>query len=135
VESEELKATGGVKPMRIQSYKDLKVWQLAMELAVDCYRVTRSFPKDELFGMTSQIRRAAASIPANIAEGQGRNHTKFFLHFLSVARGSLMELETHLILSCRVELLNQQDLEPLLTLIDEISRMLTGLRKALRKRL
>ena len=85
--------------------------------------------------MTSQIRRAAASIPANIAEGQGRDHTKEFLNHLSIARGSLMELETHLMLSQRVSLLKKESLDPLLVLTDRISRMLSGLRKALEKRL
>jgi four helix bundle protein len=84
--------------------------------------------------MTSQIRRAAASIPANIAEGQGRQSTKEFLNFLSISRGSLKELETHLILSQRVGLLPQDQLDPLLTLTDEISRMLSGLRKSLEQR-
>ncbi len=82
--------------MTIKSYRDLEVWNVAMDLAASCYTLTRLFPKDELYGMTSQIRRAAASIPANIAEGHGREHTKEFLNHLSVARGSLMELETHL---------------------------------------
>ncbi|HEV3447273.1 MAG TPA: four helix bundle protein [Gemmataceae bacterium] len=77
--------------MGIQSYRELEVWQLGMDLAEECYRVTKGFPKEELFGLTCQIRRAAASIPANIAEGQGREHTKEFLHHLSVARGSLMD--------------------------------------------
>jgi four helix bundle protein len=99
------------------------------------YRVTKGFPKEELFAMTSQIRRAAASIPANIAEGQGREHTKEFLHHLSVARGSLMELETHLMLSQRAGLLEQAKATPILTLAERISRMLSGLRKALEKRL
>ena len=84
--------------------------------------------------MTSQIRRAAASIPANIAEGQGRDHTKEFLNHLSVARGSLMELETHLILSDRIGLLNEVEVETLLALTDRISRMLSRLRKSLEKR-
>jgi four helix bundle protein len=110
------------KPMKLRSYKDLEVWQFAMDLAVVCYRATSDFPKHELF------------IPANIAEGQGRGHTKEFLHFLGVARGSLMELETHLLLSCRVELLTEAQLEPLLDLTDRISRMLSGLRKALKNR-
>jgi four helix bundle protein len=121
--------------MSLQSYRELEVWQLAMNLAEQCYRVTSAFPRQELFGMTSQIRRASASIPASSAEGQGRDHTREFLNFLSVARGSLMETETHLVLSRRVGLLTQEQLDPLLVLTDRISRMLTGLRKALEKRL
>jgi len=85
--------------------------------------------------MISQIRRAAAAIPANIAEGQSRDHTKEFLHHLSIARGSLMELETHLILSQRVNLLSQADIENLLQMTDRISRMMSGLRRSLQKRL
>lgn len=121
--------------MSLQSYEELEVWRLAMDLAESCYKATRTYPKEELFGLTCQIRRAAASIPANIAEGQGRDHTREFLSFLSIARGSLMELETHLILSHRVNLLKQETMESLLGLTDRISRMLTGLRKALEKRL
>src|SRR5262245_54229530 len=121
--------------MGIQSYRELEVWQLGMDLAEKCYQVTKGFPKEELFGMTSQIRRAAASIPANIAEGQGREHTKEFLHHLSVARGSLMELETHLMLSQRVGLLDQARTTPILTRTERLSRMLSGLRKALEKHL
>src|SRR5580700_116356 len=97
--------------MAVQSYRELEVWQVAMSLAEECYKVTKGFPKDELFGMTSQIRRAAASIPANIAEGQGREHTKEFMNHLSIARGSLKELETHLILSQRVGLLEPSALK------------------------
>jgi four helix bundle protein len=123
------------KEMWIQTYRELEVWQLGMDLAEECYRVTKGFPKEELFGMTSQIRRAAVSIPANIAEGQGREHTKEFLHHLSVARGSLMELETHLMLSQRVGLLDQAKTTPILTQTERISRMLSGLRKALEKHL
>jgi four helix bundle protein len=85
--------------------------------------------------MTSQIRRAAASIPANIAEGQGRQGTREFLNFLGIARGSLMELETHLTLSHRVGLVPEAELTRLLALTDQISRMLAGLRKSLEKRL
>ena len=121
--------------MTVQHYRQLEVWQLGMELAEKCYLATTNFPKQELFGLVSQIRRAAVSIPANIAEGQGREHTKEFLNHLSIARGSLTELETHLLLSCRVGLLGQAELEPLLGLTDRISRMLSGLRKALEKRL
>ena len=121
--------------MGIQSYRELEIWQLSMDLAEECYRVTKGFPREELFGMTSQIRRAAASIPANIAEGQGREHTREFLHHLSVARGSLMELETHLMLSHRVGLIDQVKADRILTQTERISRMLSGLRKALQKRL
>ncbi len=120
--------------MSVKHYRQLEVWQLAMDLAEKCYQATKGFPKEELFGMTSQIRRSAVSIPANIAEGQGREHTKEFLNHLSIARGSLMELETHLILSQRVGLLKQAALESLLPLTDRVSRMLSGLRKALQKR-
>jgi four helix bundle protein len=121
--------------MGIQSYKELEVWQLGMDLAQLCYSETKTFPKSELFGMTSQIRRAAAAIPANIAEGQGRDYTKEFLHFISIARGSLMELETHLVLSERIGILQKDRLACLLALTDRISRMLSGLRKALERRL
>lgn len=121
--------------MAVQNYRDLAVWQKAMDLAESCYKATKGFPKDELFGLTSQIRTAASSVPANIAEGQGRQYTKEFLNHLSIARGSLMELETHLLLSHRVGLLDESTLQALLTLSDEISRMLSGLRNSLLKRL
>jgi four helix bundle protein len=121
--------------MKVQHYRQLEVWQLAMDLAERCYQATKGFPKEELFGLTSQIRRSAVSIPANIAEGQGREHTKEFLNHLSIARGSLLELETHLMLSQRIGLLQQPELDSLLTMTDRLSRMLSGLRKALEKRL
>jgi len=121
--------------MSVQHYRQLKVWQKAMDLAEQCYQATRTFPKEELFGLTSQIRRAAASVPANIAEGQARYHTKEFLNHLSMARGSLMEVETFLLLSQRVGLLTAQAVDSLLTLTDEISRMLTGLRQSLESRI
>jgi four helix bundle protein len=121
--------------MKVQHYRQLEVWQLAMDLAERCYQATKGFPKEELFGLTSQIRRSAVSIPANIAEGQGREHTKEFLNHLSMARGSLLELETHLMLSQRIGLLQQPELDSLLTMTDRLSRMLSGLRKALEKRL
>jgi four helix bundle protein len=121
--------------MTVQHYRELKVWQAAMDLAEQCYQATKLFPKEELFGLTSQIRRAAASVPANIAEGQGRQHAKEFLNFLSNARGSLLELETHLLLSQRVGLLTQQTLNRLLSLCDQISRMLAGLCRALEAKL
>ena len=121
--------------MAVQHYRELKVWQVAMNLAEQCYLATKGYPKEEMFGLTSQVRRAAVSIPANIAEGQGRQHTKEFLNHLSIARGSLMEVETHLLLSQRVGLLNQTTLDSLLAMSDEISRMLSGLRRALEAKL
>lgn len=117
--------------MAIQSYQDLEVWQLAMSLAEECYRITQGFPREELFGMVSQIRRAAASVPANIAEGQGRQHTKEFVQFLSVARGSVKELETHLILCQRVGLLKVDQTEQPLQLCYRVSQMLSRLQQAL----
>jgi four helix bundle protein len=121
--------------MAIQSYRELEVWQAAMDLAAESYRLTKAYPKDELFGMTSQIRRAAASIPANIVEGQGREHTKEFLNHLSIARGSLKELETLLLLCHRVGLLEEADLPVPMTLCERISQMLSRLRQALERKL
>ncbi len=86
----------------IESYRDLRVWQEAMSLAEACYRLARSFPRDEMFGLTSQIRRSAASIAANVAEGHGRESTPAFIQYLRIAQGSLKELKTHLILAERV---------------------------------
>ena len=111
------------------------MWQKAMDLATLCYRVTKAFPRDELFGMTSQIRRSSSSIPANIAEGQARAHTREFLHFLSIARGSAKELETHLLLCQRVGLLDAATASPALGLVDEVCRMLARLRAALEAKL
>jgi four helix bundle protein len=89
---------------QIEAYRDLRAWQEAMTVAADCYRITQLFPREEAFGMTSQIRRSAASVAANIAEGWGRDGTGSFVQFLKVPQGSLKELETHLLLSERVGL-------------------------------
>jgi four helix bundle protein len=121
--------------MAVQHYRQLFVWQKAMDLAVLCYDFTREFPRSELFGLTSQIRRAAASVPANIAEGHSRAHTREFLNHLSIARGSLSELETHWILCHRIGLMSEVELQNALTLSEEIGRMLMGLRKSLENRL
>jgi four helix bundle protein len=117
--------------MSIQSFRDLVVWQKSMDLAVQCYQATKSFPSEERFGLTNQIRRGAVSIPSNIAEGQGRSHTKEFLNHLSMAKGSLCELETQLEISFRVGFMPEVALKPLLALSDEIGRMLTVLRQKL----
>ena len=115
----------------MRRYRDLEVWQQSVDLALASYRWTEHFPSREMYAITSQIRRAAVSVACNIAEGQGSAHTNEFLNHLSMARASLMELETHLILSQRVGLLQQPELETLLELTNRISRMLTGLRKTL----
>jgi four helix bundle protein len=113
--------------MSIESYRDLRVWQEAMDLAESCYRLTAAFPRDELFGLTSQIRRASSSIPANIAEGYGRASAGSYVQFLRVAQGSLKELETHLLLAGRVGLLAAESSEPVLSSCDALGRMLLGL--------
>ena len=113
--------------MSIRSYRDLKVWQKAMDLAVDCYRLSRRLPRSEMYGLSSQIQRSAASIPANISEGHGRKHLGDYLHHLSMANGSLMELETHLLISARLLYLGSDDLKPTLLQAAEVGRMLSGL--------
>lgn len=117
--------------MSITSYKDLRVWQLAMDLAVDCYKLTASFPSDERFGLTSQIRRSAASIAANIAEGYGRDNRGAYIQHLRIAQGSLKELETHLILSHRIGILDQAALDAASAATDDIGRMLRSLIRSL----
>ncbi len=94
--------------MPVQSYRELIAWQKAMDFVADVYRATRSFPKEELYGMTSQLRRAAVSIPSNIAEGQGRQTTGEFRQFLGHAGGSLLETETQILLSERLHYLDQE---------------------------
>ena len=120
--------------MTIESYKDLEVWQLAMTLAEDCYRLTARFPKDEMYGMSAQIRRAVVSIPANIAEGYGREQTGSFVQFLRITQGSTRELETHLILTARIRLADQQTLAPLQDNCERISKMLRSLIRSLEAR-
>ena len=117
--------------MKIQSYRDLKVWQEGMELAEKCYLVSRNFPKEELYGMISQIRRAYASIPANIAEGHGRKTRKEYIQFLYIAQGSLKELETHLMLSKRVQLSPSDVINSLLNQCELVGRLLSALIRAL----
>ncbi len=106
-----------------------------MMLAEECYRQTKTFPRDELFGLTSQIRRAAASIPANIAEGNGRELTQSYVQFLRIAQGSLKELETHLLLSGRVGILDAPALAELLARCEEMGKMLRALIRSLQSKL
>ncbi len=118
----------------VKGYRDLKVWQKAMELVVESYRLTKFLPRSELFGLISQIQRAAVSIPANIAEGHGREHLGDYLRSLSIANGSLMELETHILLIRRLYRIGDEA-EAALAMTDELGRMLSGLTKRLKERL
>ena len=113
-------------------YKDLIVWQKAMDLTTEIYRLTKNLPKDELYGLTNQLRRAAVSIPSNIAEGNARTSTGDYVRFLSIARGSTAEVETQLLICVRLEYLTQEDIESALKLCDETGRMLTSMIKKLR---
>jgi four helix bundle protein len=117
----------------IKSHKDLKVWQRAMDLVVESYRLTKRLPTSELYGLASQIHRAAVSVPANIAERHGREHLGDYLHYLSVANGSLAELETHFLIAARLSYLKLGDLESVMALIDEVGRMLAGLTRKLKE--
>lgn len=111
----------------VQSYCDLIVWQRAMDVATATYELTRRYPREELFGLTSQSRRAAASVAANIAEGYGRASRQAYINFLRIAQGSLKELETHLILAERVDVAPSGLIRSLLEQCDEVGRMLNGL--------
>jgi four helix bundle protein len=112
-----------------KSYKDLVVWQKAMDLSIAVYQMTRTFPKEEIFGLTSQMRRAAVSITSNIAEGEGRKSRREFAHFLGIALGSKAELETQLILSEKIGLAKREDSIKAHNLLNEIGKMLTCLKQ------
>jgi len=111
----------------INSYRDLLIWKAAVEMAVDCYAVTKSFPASETYGMASQIRRSSTSIAANIAEGHGRENTGSFIQFLRIAQGSLKELVTHVVIAERVELIAASDASRLLGKADETGRMIRSM--------
>jgi four helix bundle protein len=123
-----------VQKSTVKSYRDLRVWNEAMTLAESCYLLTRGFPKDELYGMTAQIRRAAASVPANIAEAYGREGRGEYLQFLRVAQGSLKELETHVLLSQRVGLTPEKASAPVLDQCEAVGKMLHGLIRSLQRK-
>ncbi|MBB5660700.1 four helix bundle protein [Brevundimonas halotolerans] len=116
------------------NHRDLKVWQISMDLVETVYRLSRDWPNHELYGLVSQARRASVSVPANIAEGAGRRSTGEFAHFVGIARGSLAEVETLLVLAGRLGYLDERTLEHLLMDIAEVGRMLTGLMHSLRDR-
>jgi four helix bundle protein len=118
---------------KINSYRDLLVWQKGMELVKVIYSVSRTFPGDEKFGLTSQLRRSCISVPSNIAEGQARKSTQEFIHFLSIAKGSLAEVDTQVLLAFEFNYLNQDEYDEIANHIDELQRMLFRLMEKLEK--
>jgi four helix bundle protein len=121
--------------MSLASYHDLFAWQKAIDFVVEAYKLTGRFPRAELYGLTSQLQRAAVSIPANIAEGAGRVHTREYIHHAGIARGSLFEAETHIIVAQRLGFVSEEDVRPLLTAVAEVGRLLHGLIVSLERKL
>ncbi|MDB5086011.1 MAG: hypothetical protein JWR09_5 [Mucilaginibacter sp.] len=115
----------------MHNLKELKIWNKAIDLTVDVYKATANFPSDERFGLTSQSRRSAVSIPSNIAEGAGRNSNKEFNNFLGIANGSSYELQTQLVISNKLNLLSNDLLDDLLKQIDEVQKMTFAFQKML----
>lgn len=113
--------------MTVKDYSDLLTWQKAMDLTEAVYGATRVYPKDEMYGLTAQTRRSAVSVPSNIAEGQGRGSSREFVRFLAVARGSLCELETQLLLAERLKYLDRAAVAPLLQQAATVGKLLNGL--------
>lgn len=118
----------------MKNYKELEVWQKALDLTTEVYTLTRHFPDEEKFGLTAQIRRAAISVAANIAEGWGRGTTKEYIQFLLISRGSLMEVETHAIIARRLGYLSEAQILELEASVNEAGRMLNGLIQSLKRR-
>ena len=115
--------------MAVRDYRDLIAWQKAMDLVEAVYQHTKRFPREELYGLTSQIRRAAISVPSNIAEGEGRDSKKDFYRFLSIANGSLREVQTQLMIAQRLDYITSEEVQPTLSLATEVSKILHGLMK------
>ncbi len=118
--------------MTVQSHKDLVVWQKAMDLVEAVYRQTQSFPKEELYGLSSQLRHAVVSIPSNIAEGQGRNGPIEFARFLNIAYGSLLEVETQLLIAFRLRYIKETDLQGIMELVSRVGQLINGLLRSLK---
>ena len=115
----------------VMSYRGLIFWQKAMELVERVYRMTRAFPAEELYGLSSQVRRAAVSIPSNIAEGQARKSTAEFRNFLSIAQGSRAEVETQTLIALRLGYVSEHQIKEILSLLEEIAKMLNTLKSKL----
>ena len=120
--------------MSLLHYRELIAWQKSMALVTRVYALSKGFPNDERFGLTSQIRRAAVSVPSNIAEGQGRDSTKEFIHHLSIAYGSLMEVETQILIGRDLGYLENEAVSALLTESAEAGRIINGLMRSLRRK-
>ena len=120
---------------RRKSHKDLVLWQKSMDLTVEVYRMARCFPNFELFGLGAQLRRAAVSVPSNVAEGAARRTTRDFISFLHIARGSLAELETQLLLARRLHYVDDASAQALATEVEEVGRLLNAVIRGLRRRL
>ena len=119
----------------MHGYQDLKVWQLGMEMSVAIYRLTSTFPKHETYGLASQLQRAAVSVPSNIAEGHSRGATKDLIRFVNIAKGSLAELETQLLISRSLQYGSKDEINNLLSLAEQESKMLSGYRRSLKSKL
>ena len=119
----------------MRPHEKLDVWKKSVEFTVEVYKVTDRFPKDERFGLTSQIRRASVSIAAHIAEGAGRKSDREFLNFLSISQGSASEVETELLIASKLDYLSEENYQVLMRGLDEIGRMITGLSSYVRARL
>jgi four helix bundle protein len=117
------------------TYRDLIVWKQGIDLVEECYKLTNKFPRSELFGLTSQVRRAAVSIPANVAEGHCRRETKPFRHHVSIAIGSHGELETYLEIAVRLEYVTEKERAKVQQLSDSVGRLLSGLHRSLKQKL
>ena len=117
--------------MTVKHFRELIVWQKAMDLVADVYRATELFPKTEVFGLVNQMRRCAVSVPSNIAEGQGRATTKDFMHFLHMARGSLQELETQIAIAHRLNFIPAEAEAALMSSLTEVAKVLAGLLRSL----
>ncbi|MCG8449232.1 MAG: four helix bundle protein [Pirellulales bacterium] len=119
----------------MQGYRELKIWQNGVEISKSVYRLTASFPKHEVYGLASQMQRAAVSVPSNIAEGHSRSSTKDLIRFVNMSRGSLAELETQLIIASELGYGDASQIMQLMKMTDEESRMLSGYRSSLKRKL
>lgn len=121
----------GKEPSASRGHYNLEAWKLSRKLVTDVYKLTKGFPKEEIFGLASQMRRSAVSIPSNIAEGAARSGPKEFAQFLNIARGSLSELETQLLIATDLGYVKEND--PIFALVYHVSRLVTGLHKSVRR--